>query len=169
MFLYRLYLKYFRNLAEKADLGRLALTDDIEVAFNANTTQNYVGSRSFIRETQITSSILGNLLDVVEEWMGRTKRKALLATLDKIKEGSVIGGTNDSQKSVFDLVDFAGDLTVEENTNRVSACSTKLKQRALKDQVWTHQSSFNLHPHSDNGAGTLLKDPGADYGDYSNP
>ncbi|CAL5420005.1 unnamed protein product [Camellia sinensis] len=41
-----LYLKHFRNLAEKADLGRLALTDDIEV---------------------ITSSVLGNLLDVVEE------------------------------------------------------------------------------------------------------
>ncbi|THF95303.1 hypothetical protein TEA_016845 [Camellia sinensis var. sinensis] len=36
-------------------------------AFNANTTQNYVGSRSFTQETQITSSVLGNLLDVVEE------------------------------------------------------------------------------------------------------
>ncbi|CAL5422464.1 unnamed protein product [Camellia sinensis] len=59
--------KYFQNLAENANHGRLALTDDIEVAFNANTTQNYVGSRSFIQETQITSSVLGNLLDVVKE------------------------------------------------------------------------------------------------------
>ncbi|XP_028067586.1 uncharacterized protein LOC114270324 isoform X1 [Camellia sinensis] len=34
-----------------------ALTDDIEVAFNANTTQNYVGSRSFIQETQSLYSV----------------------------------------------------------------------------------------------------------------
>ncbi|XP_028059466.1 vacuolar protein sorting-associated protein 52 A isoform X1 [Camellia sinensis] len=33
------------------------------------------------------------------------------------KLGQSFGGTNDSQKSVFDLVDFAGDLTVEEDTN----------------------------------------------------
>ncbi|KAL6999851.1 hypothetical protein U1Q18_001007 [Sarracenia purpurea var. burkii] len=36
-------------------------------ALNANTPQMYVGSRSLTRETQITSSVLGNLLDVVEE------------------------------------------------------------------------------------------------------
>ncbi|CAL5322812.1 unnamed protein product [Camellia sinensis] len=34
-----------------------ALTDDIEVAFNANTTQNYVGSISFIQETQSLYSV----------------------------------------------------------------------------------------------------------------
>ncbi|KAI7983166.1 Vacuolar protein sorting-associated protein 52 A [Camellia lanceoleosa] len=33
------------------------------------------------------------------------------------KLGQSFGGTNDSQKSVFDLVDIAGDLTVEEDTN----------------------------------------------------
>ncbi|KAL7174322.1 hypothetical protein ACSBR2_033562 [Camellia fascicularis] len=33
------------------------------------------------------------------------------------KLGQSFRGTNDSQKSVFDLVDFAGDLTVEEDTN----------------------------------------------------
>ncbi|XP_057505992.1 uncharacterized protein LOC130789283 [Actinidia eriantha] len=34
---------------------------------NANSTRKYVGSRSLIQETQITSSVLGNLLDVIEE------------------------------------------------------------------------------------------------------
>ncbi|CAL5327845.1 unnamed protein product [Camellia sinensis] len=54
-----------------------ALTDDIEVAINANTTQNYVGSRSFIQETQITSSVLGNLLDVVEVQVARVELQNL--------------------------------------------------------------------------------------------
>ncbi|CAL5380311.1 unnamed protein product [Camellia sinensis] len=54
-----------------------ALTDDIEVAINANTTQNYVGSRSFIQETQITSSVLGNLLDVVEVQVARVELQKL--------------------------------------------------------------------------------------------
>ncbi|CAL5410354.1 unnamed protein product [Camellia sinensis] len=40
------------------------------------------------------------------------------AVAASIAEGQSFGGTNDSQKSVFDLVDFAGDLTVEEDTNR---------------------------------------------------
>ncbi|THG01787.1 hypothetical protein TEA_021513 [Camellia sinensis var. sinensis] len=53
------------------------LTDDIEVAINANTTQNYVGSRSFIQETQITSSVLGNLLDVVEVQVARVELQNL--------------------------------------------------------------------------------------------
>ncbi|GMQ05336.1 hypothetical protein CsSME_00050404 [Camellia sinensis var. sinensis] len=35
------------------------------------------------------------------------------------KLGQSFGGTNDSQKSVFDLVDFAGDLIVED-TNRLN-------------------------------------------------
>ncbi|KAI8009400.1 ABC transporter B family member 28 [Camellia lanceoleosa] len=57
----------------KTGLGRLALTDDIEVAFNANTTQNYVGCRSFIQETQVgvlialITSDLGSLKDIVSE------------------------------------------------------------------------------------------------------
>ncbi|PSS06478.1 Cyclic nucleotide-gated cation channel like [Actinidia chinensis var. chinensis] len=34
---------------------------------NANTTRKYVGSGSLTQETQITSSVLGNLLDVIEE------------------------------------------------------------------------------------------------------
>uniref|UniRef100_A0A5B6Z9T7 Uncharacterized protein n=1 Tax=Davidia involucrata TaxID=16924 RepID=A0A5B6Z9T7_DAVIN len=34
---------------------------------NADTTRKYIGPRSLTQETQITSSILGNLLDVVEE------------------------------------------------------------------------------------------------------
>jgi len=34
---------------------------------HANTTRKYVGSISLMQETQITSSVLGNLLDVVEE------------------------------------------------------------------------------------------------------
>ncbi|KAI8028688.1 5-formyltetrahydrofolate cyclo-ligase-like protein COG0212 [Camellia lanceoleosa] len=54
-----------------------ALTDDIEVTINANTTQNYVGSRSFIQETQITSSVLGNLLDVVEVQVARVELQNL--------------------------------------------------------------------------------------------
>ncbi|XP_059670762.1 uncharacterized protein LOC132316271 [Cornus florida] len=35
--------------------------------FNGDTTQKYVGPRSLMQETQITGSLLGNLLDVVEE------------------------------------------------------------------------------------------------------
>ncbi|XP_052178263.1 uncharacterized protein LOC127792022 isoform X2 [Diospyros lotus] len=38
-----------------------------EFVISANTTWKYVGSRSLTQETQITSSVLGNLLDVVEE------------------------------------------------------------------------------------------------------
>ncbi|KAI7997096.1 Serine/threonine-protein kinase Nek3 [Camellia lanceoleosa] len=41
-----------------------ALTDDIEVALNANTTQKYVGSRSSIQETQISKGNEGIKADM---------------------------------------------------------------------------------------------------------
>ncbi|KAF5930277.1 hypothetical protein HYC85_031150 [Camellia sinensis] len=58
--------------------------------------------------------------------------------------GQSFGGTNDSQKSVFDLVDFAGDLTVEEDTNSQSVVAnilskgTKLREytKGVENNLW---------------------------------
>ncbi|KAF5957012.1 hypothetical protein HYC85_004237 [Camellia sinensis] len=89
-----------------------ALTDDIEVAINANTTQNYVGSRSFIQETQITSSVLVEQLELHLHFVDFSSGRKVSNIIYLDSPDSV--GFSYSENMTFYL---AGDLQTASETN----------------------------------------------------
>ncbi|CAL5364002.1 unnamed protein product [Camellia sinensis] len=127
-----------------------ALTDDIEVAFSANTTQNYVGSISFIQETQSLYSVR-----LTNQLVADTRMQIGDFALSLMRCSRLLSASTESENSDEPLVE--GFVGMAKDLNAIVIAFRSTQERRSKLSMLTSNSCINAAIREDVNSGVYVE------------